>query len=245
MTHGSLFSGIGGFDLAAKMAGWQNIFHCEIDEYKRQILNKNFKNVDSYGDISKFNATIYNGKIDIISGGFPCQDISIANTKKPKGIKGERSGLWKEYARIIREIRPKYIIFENNPALLYRGFETVLCDLYELGFYVEWRCFFASDFGYPHLRKRLYAIAYASSKRRSDIIKKGGVLQKVFPKKTPQKSPILFPIKLYDSKSSYENVRMDDGFSKELDKKLIHGYGNAIIPEIAYQIFMELNKYKF
>ncbi len=241
LTHGSLFSGIGGFDLAAQRMGWDNMFHCEFVENKRKILKKHFPYTDSYADIRDFNATKYRGKIDIISGGFPCQDISIANQSKKtngaQGIKGERSGLWKEYARIIREIEPGIIIFENSPMLLNRGFEVVLCDLSELGYDAEWRLFYASQFGFPHKRERIYGIAYSRSQRWKNYIENGGVLQKVLPERTPRQKPVSIPIKRFHSKSSYDNVRMDDGFSRELDKNRIHGLGNAIIPEIAYQIF--------
>lgn len=245
-SHGSLFSGIGGFDLAAQWAGFKNIFHCEFEKYKRKQLKINFKDSDSYGDIREFDGTKYKGRIDIISGGFPCQDVSIAQQSKKlggaQGINGERTGLWKEYARIIREIRPKAIIFENSSMLIIRGFETVLCDLHELGYDVEWKCFFASDFGYPHFRKRLYGVAYSREFGWKDIIKSGGILQKVLPERTPRQIPVSVPLERFNSKSSYENVRMVDGFSEELDKTVIHGFGNAVIPEIPYQIFKQLTK---
>ena len=245
-SHGSLFSGIGGFDLAAEQAGLENIFHCEFEEYKRKQLSINFPKSESYGDIRNFDGTKYKNRVDILSGGFPCQDVSIAQQSRKlggaQGIKGERTGLWKEYARIVREIRPKAIIFENSSMLLIRGFESVLCDLHELGYDVEWKCFFASDFGYPHFRKRLYGIAYSREFGWKDIIKSGGILQKVLPERTPRQIPVSVPFERFNSKSSYENVRMADGFSEELDKEVIHGFGNAVIPEIPYQIFKQLIK---
>lgn len=245
-SHGSLFSGIGGFDLAAEQAGLKNVFHCEFEEYKRKQLSINFPQSESYGDIRNFDGTKYKNRVDILSGGFPCQDVSIAQQSKKlggaQGINGERTGLWKEYARIVREIRPKTIIFENSSMLLIRGFESVLCDLHELGYDVEWKCFFASDFGYPHFRKRLYGIAYSREFGWKDIIKSGGILQKVLPERTPRQIPVSIPLERFNGKSSYENVRMDDGFSEELDKSVIHGFGNAVIPEIPYQIFRQLTK---
>ena len=247
MTHGSLFSGIGGFDLAAEWVGWENMFHCEFEEYKRKQLEFNFPNSESYGDIRDFSGTKYKNKINIISGGFPCQDVSIAQQSKKlggaKGIKGERSGLWSEYARLIWEIKPGIIVFENSPMLLIRGFERVLCDLHELGYNVEWRCFFASDFGYPHFRKRLFGIAYSREQRWKNIIKGGGILQKVLPKRAPRQVPVSISLERFNSGSSYADVRMDDGFPKELDKTVIHGFGNAVIPEIPYQIFKAINQY--
>lgn len=248
MTHGSLFSGIGGFDLAAKWMGWENVFHCEWIETKRKVLERNFPGSESYGDIQKFDAKKYHGTIDIISGGFPCQDISIAQQSKKlggaKGIQGERSGLWKEYARVIREIAPAIIIFENSPMLLSRGFETVLLDLHELGYDAEWRCFYASDFGLPHFRKRLYGLAYSRVKRWKDCLKNGGILQKILPERSPRQIPVPIPIKRYDGKSSYDDVRMDDGFPEELDKEVIHGFGNAVVPDIPYSIFKAIQQYE-
>jgi len=245
MKHGSFFSGIGGFDLATEMMGWENVFHCEIEEYKRNVLKRNFKDSISYEDITNFDGTKYRNTIDIVSGGFPCQDVSISQTSKKvkeKGIRGQRTGLWSEYARVIGEIRPSFIIFENSPMLLSRGFEVILCDLSKLGYNVEWRLFYASQFGFPHLRERLFGIAYASGIGCENIVKKGGILQKVLPKQAPRQSPLPIPTTRFHGKSSYENVRMDDGFSKELDKRLIHGFGNAIIPSIAYSIFYELEQ---
>ena len=240
MTHGSLFSGIGGFDLAAQQAGFENIFNCEIIEYNRKILKKNFPNAKQYEDITKFDAREYKDKIDVLSGGFPCQDVSCANTHNRQGIRGGRTGLWKEYARVVGEISPKYIIFENSPMLLVSGFEQVLCDLYKLRYDVEWRCFYASDFGFPHYRKRLYGVAYSNSERCSYNTKQDFILQKILPKRTQRPFIIPMYLKRFNSKSNYETVRMDDGFSKELDKELIHAYGNAIVVPIAKAIFEQI-----
>jgi DNA (cytosine-5)-methyltransferase 1 len=252
MKHISVFTGIGGFDLAAEWAGFENIAHCEVEEDKREVLKKRFPNSKSYGDIKEFDGRKYKNAIDIISGGFPCQDISISQQSKKlggaKGIQGKRSGLWKEYARLIREIRPKVIVFENSPMLLSRGFEVVLCDLSKLGYDCEWRLFYATQFGLPHLRERVYGVAYARGIGWENCVERGGILQKILPKRASRQKPVSIPIKRFNSKSSYENVRMDDGFSTELDKRVIHGFGNAIIPEIALEIFKalksELNSFK-
>lgn len=248
MKHGSLFSGIGGFDLAAERAGLTNVFHCEWIPSKQEILKRNFPKSISYGDIQHFNGKSYKESIDILSGGFPCQDISIANQSKNQGggknIKGERSGLWKEYARLVGEIRPGIIVFENSPMLLSRGFEVVLCDLSKLGYDVEWRLFYASQFGFPHRRERLYGVAYAIEQRWKNIINEGGILQKIFPERASRQKPVSIPVKRFHSKSSYADVRMDDGFSKELDKEVIHGFGNAVVPEIPYQIFKAIQEYE-
>lgn len=146
MTHGSLFSGVGGFDLGAQMSGIKTIWNCECEEHKRNILKCHFPDAVQFVDVC---AMIDPPCVDIISGGFPCQDISIANVSnkklwedgKVKGINGERSGLWKEYKRIVGQIRPKFIVFENSPMLTIRGFEQVLCDLTKSGYDCQWQCY--------------------------------------------------------------------------------------------------------
>jgi DNA (cytosine-5)-methyltransferase 1 len=245
MTHGSLFSGIGGFDLAAEWIGWENVFHCEIKEWNRQRLKKNFPNAESYNNILTFDAKRYENTIDVISGRFPCQDLSIANRYNGggKGIKGERSGLWKEYARVIRQVGPGIIVFENSPMLLSGGLETVLCDLHELGYDAEWRCFYASDFGFPHFRKRVYGVAYSRLKRWKNIIKNGGVLQKVLPQQSSRQNIIPMSFERFNSKTIREDLCLNDGFSRELDRDVIYAYGNAVLPQIPYQIFKSIESY--
>lgn len=159
-----------------------------------------------------------------------------------QGIKGERSGLWNHYARIVGEIRPGAIVFENSSMLLQRGFEHVLCDLSKLGYDAEWRLFYASDFGKPHKRERLYGVAYSQCHRWHKALEKGGILQKILPQQASGQDSVPMPSKRFNSKSDYSCVRMDDGFPSELDAEAIHGLGNAIIPEIAYQIFYQLEQ---
>lgn len=124
LTHGSLFSGIEGFGLGAAFAGIKTLWSCEYEEYQASIIKKNFgEDHEINRDIGTYSNPTF---VDIISGGFPCQDISVAG--KGVGIVGERSGLWAEMYRVIREVRPRYIIIENSPMLLIRGFERVLCN---------------------------------------------------------------------------------------------------------------------
>lgn len=156
LTHGSLFSGIEGFGLGAALAGIKTVWSCELEDYQTLIIKKNF------GEKHEINRDIRTYKnppfVDIISGGFPCQDISIAG--KGVGIIGERSGLWSEMFRIVREVRPSYVLIENSPMLAVRGFEQVLCDLSEIGYDAEWQCLSGTDFGIQQNRERLYCIAY-------------------------------------------------------------------------------------
>jgi DNA (cytosine-5)-methyltransferase 1 len=150
-----LFSGIGGFSLGLERAGMRTVAFCEIDPYCRRVLAKHWPDVPVYGDVRAFNGV----PADVICGGFPCQDISVAG--KGAGIGGERSGLWSEYARIIGEVRPRYVIVENVAALLGRGLERVLGDLAALGFDAEWHCIPASAVGAPHRRDRVWIVAHA------------------------------------------------------------------------------------
>jgi DNA (cytosine-5)-methyltransferase 1 len=161
-TMGSLFAGIGGFDLGFERAGFKTVWQVEIDPYCQKVLAKNFPEAERFGDIRECGR--HNLKpVDVICGGFPCQDIS--NAGKRAGIKGERSGLWSEHARIIRELRPKYVVVENVAALLGRGMGVVLGDLAEIGYDAEWEVISASDVGAPHERERVWITAYPASER--------------------------------------------------------------------------------
>ena len=157
-TMGSLFAGIGGFDLGFERAGFRTEWQVEIDPYCQRVLKKHFPHAERFGDIRECGK--HNLKsVDVICGGFPCQDIS--NAGKRAGIEGERSGLWSEYARIIRELRPRYVLVENVAALLGRGMGVVLGDLAEIGYDAEWEIISAADVGAPHLRERVWILAHA------------------------------------------------------------------------------------
>jgi DNA (cytosine-5)-methyltransferase 1 len=135
LTVGSLFSGIGGFELGLERAGMRVLWQAETDPYASAVLAKHWPGVRNHGDVRNVRAGAVE-PVDVICGGFPCQDIS--NAGKRAGIDGERSGLWSEYARIVGELRPRYVIVENVAALLGRGIERVLGDLAALGFDAEW-----------------------------------------------------------------------------------------------------------
>lgn len=159
-----LFSGIGGFSLGLERSGMVTVGFCEILPFPMTILKKHWPDVPIFKDIRSLTGdeifkTI--GTVDVICGGFPCQDISGAG--KRKGITGERSGLWKEYARLIGEIRPSWTIIENVSALQSRGLVTVLQDLCEVGYDAEWHCIPASYVGAPHRRDRIWIVAYPKS----------------------------------------------------------------------------------
>ena len=160
MRVGSLFAGIGGFDLGLERAGMSVAWQSEIDPYASAVLRKHWPDVPNLGDIRNIRNP---PTVDVLCGGFPCQDISAAG--KGAGIEGERSGLWREYARIIGEVRPRYVVVENVAALLGRGLGRVLGDLAALGYDAEWHCIPASAVGAHHERDRLWIIAHADPMR--------------------------------------------------------------------------------
>ena len=160
-----LFSGIGGFSLGLERAGMETVAFCEIEEFPRKVLKKHWPDIPIYEDVryvTKQRLDADGIRPDIICGGFPCQDISVAGNQK--GITGERSGLWGELCRIISEVRPKYAIVENVTALISgeqgRWFQRVLGDLAEIGYDCEWHCISASELGAHHHRDRVWIICY-------------------------------------------------------------------------------------
>ena len=157
-----LFSGIGAFSLGLERAGMRTTAFCEIDPYCRRVLAKHWPGVPQYHDVRELTADRLHADgiwPEFLCGGFPCQDISVAG--KGAGIGGGRSGLWSEFARLIGAIRPRYALIENVAALLGRGMGDVLCDLAALGFDAEWHCIPASAVGAPHIRDRIWIVAYA------------------------------------------------------------------------------------
>ena len=156
-----LFSGIGGFSLGLERAGMKTIAFCEVDPKCRQVLRKHWPNVPIYEDVRTLHAKDISETIDVICGGFPCQDISTAG--KGAGLSGERSGLWFEFRRLIDEAKPKFAIIENVSALRSRGLDQVLRSLFEIGYDAEWHCITASSIGAPHQRDRVWIVAYPNS----------------------------------------------------------------------------------
>ena len=171
MNELSLFSGAGGALLASKLLGWRTIGYVEFNDYCQRVLRARIDDgildeAPIFTDVCEFlesgAAREYRGFADVVTGGFPCQDISVAGSGA--GIEGERSGLWKTMAGIIREVRPEYAFVENSPALTSRGLGTVLGDLAEMGFNAKWGVLGANDVGAPHIRKRIWIVAHARRK---------------------------------------------------------------------------------
>jgi len=156
-----LFSGIGGFSLGLERAGMRTVAFCEIDPHARKVLNKHWPDVPVFTDVSTLSKGDLSEQIDVLAGGFPCQDISDAG--RGAGLSGSRSGLWFQYHRLIKEIQPLYAIIENVSALRRRGLEQVLRSLAEIGYDAEWHCIPASAVGAPHQRDRIWILAYPNS----------------------------------------------------------------------------------
>ena len=158
ITFGSLFAGIGGFDLGFERAGMVCKWQVEIDDYANRVLAKHWPNVRRWDDVRTWPQPDTE-RVDVICGGFPCQDISVAG--KGEGLDGSRSGLWFDFARIVRDMGPRFVVIENVAALRLRGLDRVLGTLANLGYDAEWSTISACALGAPHTRDRLFIIAYS------------------------------------------------------------------------------------
>lgn len=162
-----LFSGIGGFSLGLeRTGGFETVAFCEIEPYPRAVIAKHWPGVPIYDDVRTLtaDALLRDGiAVDVICGGFPCQDLSFAG--KRAGLEGARSGLWREYARLIGELRPRFVIVENVPGLLTLGMGAVLGDLAALGYDATWDCIPAAAVGAPHRRDRVWLVAFNTHRR--------------------------------------------------------------------------------
>ncbi len=170
MKHGSLFNGIGGFQLAAECMGWQNIFSCEIDDFCNRVTKYHYPNCKQHYDIKTTDFTAYNGKIDILTGGFPCQPFSVAG--KRLGTEDERS-LWGEMFRAIQEVQPRWVVAENVPGLINWNegvvFKQVCTDLENEGYEVQPFLLPAAGVNAPHKRERIWFIAHRSDTRLENL----------------------------------------------------------------------------
>jgi len=162
----ALFAGAGGGILGGKLLGWRTVCAVERDAYAAQVLAQRqndgiLETFPIWSDVQTFDGKPWWGIVDVVSGGFPCQDISSAG--RGAGIDGDRSGLWGEFARIISEVRPRYAFIENSPMLTIRGLDRVICDLASLGYSAEWGVISASDLGARHERQRIWIVAHSNS----------------------------------------------------------------------------------
>lgn len=170
-NHCSLFSGIGGFDLAAAWIGWNNLFQVEKDEWCRKVLQKNFPKAKRYGDIKEFNGKEYTGTVDIISGGFPCQPFSVAGQQRGKN---DDRYLWEEMLRVVREIKAPVVVGENVTGIIGLALDTVLSDLEAQGYTTETYIIPACSKNAWHKRDRVWIVAYSNSIRWNNEQEKNG-----------------------------------------------------------------------
>jgi DNA (cytosine-5)-methyltransferase 1 len=288
MKHGSLFSGIGGFDLASEWMGWENVFHCEWNPFGQKVLNYYWPNAITYHDITKTDFTIHRGRIDIITGGFPCQPYSSAG--KRLGKEDERH-LWPEMLRAIREIQPTWIVGENVRGLTnWNGglvFDEVQSDLEAQGYEVTPFLLPAASVNAPHSRQRIWFIAFNASysnlfrfdkciqhdevntgKGRVDAfrdINEGNVNGNASDSKNKglegMRGKERGYSKLHRRQFRIENWKNfptvspicdgNDGLSDRLDRitfpkwrnESIKAGGNAVVPQVVYQIFKAIEKY--
>jgi DNA (cytosine-5)-methyltransferase 1 len=297
LIHASLFSGIGGFDLAAEWMNWENAFHCEWNEFGQRILKYYWPNAITYGDITKTDFTIWRGRIDILTGGFPCQPYSAAG--KREGKEDDRH-LWPEMLRAIREIKPQYVVGENVLGLTnWSGglvFEEVQADLENEGYEVHAIILPACSKNAPHKRERVWFVAYSNERttrpsrtsgetksnrgKNNDEQKSGGqpTEQYIRPSDVQRINTNTSCTGFQGGKQSREYEKENstreagahgtatkcnigeywenfptqspicsgnDGLSRELDgitfpkwrNESIKAYGNAIVPQVAYEIF--------
>lgn len=232
-----LFAGIGGFSLAAEWCGWTTAAFVEKDVFCQKVLRKNFgDHIEIYDDIQTFSGKPFRGRVDIVTGGFPCQDISIAG--KHAGITGERSALWSELYRIICEVRPRYVVVENVNELLRRGMDRVLADLSTARYDAEWGTFCGYHVGLPQEGKRIFIIATPQDERREHAVDapRQSVARWRFLEKISASGNVAeFKERFVGEVRSAEFVRTANGLPDRMDR--IKALGNSIVPQIAFGIF--------
>jgi DNA (cytosine-5)-methyltransferase 1 len=262
MRHGSLFSGIGGFDLAADWMGWENVFHCEWNPFGQKVLKHYFPKAISYEDITKTDFTIHRGNIDVLSGGFPCQPYS--NAGKQLGKADERH-LFPEMLRAIKEIKPRWVIGENVRGLVsWNGgmvFHEVYDDLEREGYEVQSFLIPASSVGARHQRQRVWFIANSKCTRlehwnkENDLSIKDGKTSKEgsgFAKVIKTISSGFDRSWRINEKTKDIICNGHDGLSERLDSitfpkwrnESIKAAGNAVVPQVVYQIFKAIDEYE-
>ena len=237
MNELHLFAGAGGGILGGILLGHRTVCAVELEPYCRKVLLQRQRDgilpkFPIWDDICTFDGTPWKGKVDIVCGGFPCQDISAAG--KGAGITGERSGLWSEMARIIGEIRPKYAFVENSPMLVGRGLTRVIGDLAEMGYNASWIVLGASDVGANHKRERIWILATDSMCKRWQgikvnrcIRKSGSWCDKQFARLLEDSAKLAIPT------SSGRGIH--DGVASKVDR--LKAIGNGQVPAVAATAF--------
>jgi DNA (cytosine-5)-methyltransferase 1 len=222
-----LFAGIGGLEIGLERAGLVSpVCFVEKDAYAQKVLAKRFPEVPIWDDVTTFDGKAWKGYIDFISGGFPCQDVSASG--KQEGIKsGTRSGLWFEFKRIVGEIRPTMFVAENVAAILIRGGVRVIADLAEIGYNAEWCVISASEMGAPHLRERVFILAYANT----DCVKRENTQER---QDSVRLSKCMAPPKIQMRGCEPPILGDDHGIPNRVDR--LKCLGNAVVPQCAEYI---------
>lgn len=224
----SLFAGIGGIDLAFKRLGHRTICYVELDDYCRAVLlsrmaDGGLDRAPVWGDVRTFDGKSWVGRVDCIAGGFPCQDVSVAG--KQAGLAGARSGLWSEFARIIREVRPRLVFVENVPGLLFNGMDVVLGDLAALGFNARWGVLSASDVAAPHRRERVWIVADAYE-IRCEVTREAGSGRSLAQLAGQGRWP-----------PEPDMGRVAHGIPARVDR--LRALGNAVVPQAAQEVLRQ------
>ena len=240
MKCGSLFSGIGGLDLGLERAGMEVVWQVEIDEWCRRVLAKHWPDVKRYGDVKDLTGDELEA-VDLICGGFPCQPVSAAGQRR--GADDPR-WLWPEMARLVREVRPRFVLVENVPGLFHRGFGDVVGDLVASGYDTEWESLPAAAFGAPHLRDRVFILAHpagdlrrASGDDRPQTPDRGGAVAHADGSGRQRRPRFLGasgrPQPTDRSQWAVEPDvgRVAHGVPSRVDR--LRGLGNAVVPQVA------------
>ncbi len=219
-----LFSGGGGFTRGLEAAGFDVVAHSEIAEFPSAILAHHWPNTPNLGDVK--NAK-YAGTVDLVCGGFPCQDISLANSGSMVGLAGQRSGLWSEFYKQIQRHNPTFVIIENSPVLRTKGLDRILSELSQIGYDAEWHCIPATAVDAPHSRDRLWVIAYPTG--LGDRLPEGQILTgRHFIEYTPWRE------------AEPGVCRVADGLADQKHRLAL--LGNAVVPQIPFVIGMAIKE---
>lgn len=248
MNELALFSGAGGGILGGKLLGWKTVCAVECNAYAAQVLaqRQNDRILEPFpiwSDVCSFDGKPWKGIVDVISGGFPCQDISAAG--KGAGIDGGKSGLWKHMARIIDEVRPRFVFVENSPLLVSRGLVRILGDLACMGFDAKWGIIGANDAGLHHNRKRVWVVAYSDSNRLQGIntrVRDGEGQRK---KSGLDVARVVSEVQRGERDSVPESwiSRAGDGMAARVDRTI--ALGNGQVPAVAARAWNILNEQNY
>ena len=244
MNELALFAGAGGGILGGHLLGWRTVCAVEWEAYPASVLcarqNDGFlPSFPIWDDVQTFDGKPWRGIVDVVSGGFPCQDISAAGGGD--GLEGERSGMWREMARIIGEVRPQYAFVENSPMLTIRGLGTVLADLASMGFDAEWCVLGADDIGACHHRERIWILAHSNSNRLESNRKIGSVekTRKQFRVWWSEQANVSL-LSAYEHENACKSVRDDDVVAARVDR--LKAIGNGQVPLCAATAWNLLKK---